>query len=500
MQRQEMRAPVVITLIRNITIALLSFISFPFASQALGDVAMGVYSWSHTFVYYFLILSRLGIPLIAIRECAKVKDDPEELNKKVKTFFTLQLITTLISYLMMAIILFAGRDIIAPLQTRNLIFLLSINFLVGVFSFEWVYIALDKVFYMAMRTIVTTIFGVLLIIVFVKKDHDLFVYALINIVSTIVTVVVNIFNLRKIGIKLNIKQKIDRGYITKSFLFVFLITFVITAYNQNDSLILGYLDPGKSAVGSYAVGVRGIEIVIMIITSLSAVFMVRTTKALEENNLNAFHNIVNYSVNIIFFIGVPALMFMIALAPEIVGFIVQGSDFWTKAAIENAEIAVMMLASLMLTYSLHDSIYQQVLIPLKREKTYLIIMLTALVFNMVFSVVGALYIFPNNKMFAVALATLLGEFVALVALFIIARDYILKHIFNWNNLKIVSSSAISLTLTLLIKSFITLDPLTTIITTIAFGGVFYLLLLFITKEEIVKSLVSRKENHGKSTL
>ena len=499
MQRQEMRAPVVITLIRNITIALLSFISFPFAAQALGDVAMGQYSWAHTFVHYFLILSRLGIPLIAIRECAKVKDNQELLNQKVKTFFVLQLITTLASYLLMAGVLFIGRDVVAPLEIRNLIFLLSINFLVGVFSFEWVYIAFDKVFYMAMRTILTTIFTVILIIIFVQNNRHLFIYAFINIIMTLVTVVINVVNLRKLGVKLNTKEKVERGYITKSFLFVFLITFIITAYNQNDSLILGYLDPTKSAVGSYAVGVRGIEIVITIITSLSAVFMIRTTKALEDQNMKAFHNIVSYSMNIIFFIGVPALMFMIALAPEIVRFIVT-SPYWHPSAVKNAEIAVMMLASLMLTYSLHDSIYQQVLIPLKREKTYFVIMFSALAFNIVFSVIGALFIFPDNKMFAVALATLLSEAIALITLFILMKDYFIKHVANLNNLKIIVSSAISLGVTLVIKNYINLEPLVTIITTIAIGGVFYIALLFLLKEDIVKSLFKKEKTNGEPTV
>lgn len=496
MQRQEMRTPVVITLIRNITIALLSFISFPFAAQALGDIAMGQYSWAHTFVHYFLILSRLGIPLIAIRECAKVKDDPELLNRKVKTFFVLQLITTLASYLLMATILLIGRDVIAPLDIRNLIFLLSINFLIGVFSFEWVYIALDKVFYMAMRTILTTIFTVILIIIFVQNDRHLFLYAFLNIVVTIITVVANIFNLRKLGIKINPKVKVERGYITKSFLFVFLITFVITAYNQNDSLLLGYLDTTKSTVGSYAVGVRGIEIVITIITSLSAVFMIRTTRALEEKNMKAFHNVVSYSINIIFFIGVPAVMFMIALAPEIVKFIVTSSPYWTAAAVKNAEVAVMMLAGLMLTYSLHDSIYQQVLIPLKREKTYLIIMIGALLFNLVFSIVGALYIFPNNKMFAVALASLLSEAIALIILFVLTKDYVVRHVASLNNLKIILSSGAALAISIVIKSFVVLEPLITIITTIAIGGVIYIALLLLLKEDIVKSLFKGNKNNG----
>src|SRR5690554_4655944 len=102
MQRKEMRAPVVFTLIRNVTIALLSFISFPFASQALGTAAMGVYNWANTFVYYFLIISRLGIPLIAIRECAKVKDDKDKLSEKVQSFFVLQLITTALSFVLLS--------------------------------------------------------------------------------------------------------------------------------------------------------------------------------------------------------------------------------------------------------------------------------------------------------------------------------------------------------------------------------------------------------------
>src|SRR5690554_5398654 len=120
MQLKEMRAPVIFTLIRNVTIALLSFISFPFASQALGSVAMGMYTWANTFVYYFLIISRLGIPLIAIRECAKVKDDQEALNKQVQSFFVLQLITTALSFILLIAIMFIGKDRFITGDTWNL--------------------------------------------------------------------------------------------------------------------------------------------------------------------------------------------------------------------------------------------------------------------------------------------------------------------------------------------------------------------------------------------
>lgn len=495
MQRKEMRAPVVFTLIRNVTIALLSFISFPFASQALGSVAMGMYNWANTFVYYFLIISRLGIPLIAIRECAKVKDDPEALNKKVQSFFVLQLITTALSFVLLLAIMFIGKDRFIAGDTWNLIFLLSINFLVGVFSFEWVYIALDRVFYMAIRAIILTIFSAILIIVFVKNDHDLFLYSFINILGTILTVVINIVLLRREGIRFSFKHKLQLRHITKSLLFVFGITFLITAYNQNDSFLLGLLDNSFNSAGAYAVGVRGIEIVITIITSLSAVFVVRTTRAVKDNDFVSFHKIISYSVNIIFFIGVPATMFMIGLAPEIVKFIVQDSPYWTEVAKSNATFAVIILASLMLTYSIHDGIYQQILIPLNKEKIYFFTMLGALIMNITLSVILALFVFRDNPLLAVALVTLATEVIILIVLITLTRQNIARHIFSFNNLKIIGSSALGLTVVMLIKGFFPFtNPLAIIGLSLLVGGVIYLGLLFITREELVYNQFRRDKN------
>ena len=115
---------------------------------------------------------------------------------------------------------------------------------------------------------------------------------------------------------------------------------------------------------------RGIEIVITIITSLSAVFIPRATMALKTNNIKEFNQINNYSTNITFFIALPAVTMMILLAPQIVGFIVSNDIYWSPAAIDNAVLAIMLLATLMFTYSLADNIYQQVLLPLGKERLY----------------------------------------------------------------------------------------------------------------------------------
>lgn len=495
MQRNEMKSPVVFTLIRNITIALLSFISFPFASQALGSIAMGMYSWANTFVYYFLIISRLGIPLIAIRECAKVKDDPESLNSKVQSFFVLQLITTALSFALLTAIMYVGKDRFISGDVWSLIFLLSTNFLIGVFSFEWVYIALDRVYYMSLRSIISTIACTLLIIMFVQNDNYLYVYALINLLATVITVGSNIFLLRKEGIRLSFKRRVHLTHISKSLLFVFGITLIITAYNQSDTLLLGLIDDSFGTTGAYSVGIRGIEIVITIITSLSGVFVIRTTKALRDNDLPSFHRVISYSTNITFFIGVPAVMYMIGFAPEIVGFIVQDSPYWSATEISNAVIAVVLLSGLMLTYSIHDGIYQQILVPLKKEKIYFWTMLCVLFFNISFSIFFAIVVFKDNPLFGVALITLVSELIAITVLLIVMRKYVARHIFSLNNFKIIAASAISLTVVLLTKPLLPAMPYIGYVGIgILTGGVIYLGLLYLTREDIVYAQVKGAKN------
>ncbi len=495
MTRNQLRPNIIVNLIRTLTITLLSFISFPFASTALGDIAMGQYSWANTFVYFFLIISKLGIPTVAIRECAKVKDDKVALSRKIQTYFFLQLITTIISYLVMIVLVYGFGDTIVDLTSRPLVMLLSLNFLIGVFSFEWVYIALEKHFYIALRSVFTGSLGLLLVIMFVRNDRHLFTYAFLALFTTFATVTANLFLLKREGISLLPKSKIVLKGVVKPLIIVFFITLIVTAYNQADSLLLGYVDPTKSLVGSYAVGVRGIEIVITIITSLSAVFIPRATMALKSKNYAEFSQINNYSTNITFFIALPAVMMMILLAPQIVGFIVTSDIYWTQAAIDNAILAVTILASLMFTYSLSDNIYQQVLLPLGKEKMYFYTMIIGLVLNLGLSILSVLTIFSQQPLLGVSLSTMLSDILVLAYLIIVARKYVFKNIFNLNNLKIVFATILIGVFTFFVTPLLPIaQPLTLIAVMIAVAGVIYVITLALLKEDIILETFHKGKN------
>jgi O-antigen/teichoic acid export membrane protein len=485
----KIRPQVFVNLIRTITITLLSFISFPFAAQALGDVAMGQYSWANTFVYYFLIIARLGIPMVAVRECALVKDNKELLNRKIQSFFLLQLITTLLSFTALVTLTFSLGDNLMNADMRSLVMLLSLNFLAGVFSFEWVYIAFEKHFYLGIRTIIITFFTSLLVISFVKSDKFLYVYAFIACLGSLLTSIVNMFSLKREGFSFKPVGNYELKTIVKPLIPVFLLTIVATVYNQTDTLILGLIDESKRAVGSYAVGVRGIEIVITILTSLSAVFIPHATQAFKNNDVQMFKSINEYSVNITFFIAIPAVAMMIILAPNIVNFIVFDNVYWDNASIKNAILATSILASLMFTFSVSENIYQQVLIPIKKERYYLFAIIVGVILNISLSLILGLVAFKSNPLLGVALATFISDILVLIIMLILARKYVLENFLSLNNLKIIIATGVISVASYFLVPYLNFHPLLNVLLTLLGAGIVYIGLLLLFKEKLVTSVI-----------
>ena len=362
------RTNVIVNIIRTLVLTLLSFITFPWVCRYLGANQVGIYTWANTFVLYFLILAKIGIPNLAIRECVKVRDNKELLSNKVQTFFLIQLVTTVLSFGLMTALVFSVTQF---RNTNELIFLLSLNFLSGAFSFEWLFIALEKQFYMSVRSIVVLTLSAILIVVFVQHPDDIYIYALITTSVTLLTAIANlIFARHFISLKKTMPYSI-KEYI-KPLLVIGSISLIISFYNQTDTLILGFIDEGKKEVASYSVGIKGIDVIIGIITALSTVFIPRAAICYAQEDKKYFNRLNAYSVNICLFIVLPAIATMTTLAKPITGLISGTYNFENaEADYLNAPLILVILSSMMITYSISDIIYGQILLPTKKNIIYL---------------------------------------------------------------------------------------------------------------------------------
>ena len=495
------RTNVIINISRTLVLTILSFITFPWVCRYLGSASVGVYTWCNTFVLYFLVLAKIGIPNLAIRECVKVKDNKELLSNKVQTFFLIQLVTTLLSFALMSALVFSVPDLAS---SKEIIFLLSINFLSGAFSFEWLFIALEKQFYMSVRTIVVLALSTLLIIIFVTAPGDIYIYSLLTASVTLITSIANLIYARKF---ISLKKTMPYSFkeLIKPLLVLCSISLIISLYNQTDTFILGFIDKSKNEVASYSVGIKGIDVISGVITALSTVFIPRAAICYAQEDKKYFNRINEYSVNICLFIVLPAIATMTTLAKPITGLISGNTEFSDSLGYVNAPWVLIIVSSMMLTYSISDIIYGQILLPTKKEKYYLYALFGGTLLNVVFSIVFGLFVFPEAPAIGVALGTAITDLLILVFLLSVSWKWIKKAIFNINSLKILVATLAVVGLTLLLKDPIynfALSKLESapnamiveLVSVVLIDAVMYLAILAILKEDLVYSFIRKKKD------
>lgn len=425
--KNQVQSNVIINLIRTVTMTLLSFVTFPYICRVLGDSALGIYSWAAAFVYYFVVLAKVAIPNIAVRECVKVRNDPDELSTKVQEFFIIQAVATLVSFALMTLLVFT---VPALREGKTLIFILSINFLTNVLTFEWLFQAFEKHTYLAIRSIIIASVVDIVIFAVIRRPENVTLYSFLVVLTGILTMLSNLIYLPKL-----IKIKKSRPYNFKQYIpvlsMLLVIAFVGSLYDKTDTFILGLIDPSKAAVGSYAVGVKSIEIVLGIVMSLSAVFMPRAVYYQQKNDEKQFNNLNMYSGNITLLIVLPAIALSTTLAVPITK-VISGLTGYADAG-----TILIVLSSMMVTFSICNIIYTQILIPQKREKLYFYVILGSVVLNVALSIVFGMAIFKNSPAIGVAVGTAVTDLLMMSALLGLTWKNSKQILFNLNNIKLV---------------------------------------------------------------
>ena len=65
----------------QILILIIPLITAPYLSRVVGSEGIGIFSYTYSIVYYFMLLTLLGVNNYGNREIAKVRDSKKELSK-----------------------------------------------------------------------------------------------------------------------------------------------------------------------------------------------------------------------------------------------------------------------------------------------------------------------------------------------------------------------------------------------------------------------------------
>ena len=406
MKQKSLKLNAALNVLRTIMSLIFPIITFPYASRILLPEGIGKVNFVNSIVSYFSMLAMLGIGTYGTREAAKLRNDKEGLNQFCSEVFTINLLSTIVAYVFFFIISFC----IPFLRNyRTLLLLASITILFTTIGIGWFYGGIEEYAYITIRTVLFQIISIALLFIFVKTEKDVVYYLLIGIVSSVGSNLLNLIHARKF-IKLSItKPNISKHF--KPICLLFGITVISSIYNMLDTTMLGFLSNDEQ-VGFYTAATKINKMVLMLVTSVSAVIFPRLSYYANNNETKEFNNLVSKSFSFLLCISIPATIGLNLLSNQIM-LLFSGENFIPA-------IPVMKLMNpIIIIISISSFIGSQIFIPLKKEKTTIRAVSLGAAINFILNLI----LIRKYNAYGAAIATLTAESAVLIHQFIFARQY-----------------------------------------------------------------------------
>ena len=192
MQQRTIKANFVLNL-TNIVVGLLyPIITFPYISRVLLPEGVGLIQFFQSVINYFAMFAALGIPLYAVKEIAKVRDNVELRNQTAREILFLYLSLTLAAY---SVLLLTGLSV-GQFKSNLLLFLiLSVHLFLDAISCEWFYQGIEDFKYITIRSLIVRLISLIALFVFVKSQSDIYIYALLLMIAEAGNYVFNFIHL-----------------------------------------------------------------------------------------------------------------------------------------------------------------------------------------------------------------------------------------------------------------------------------------------------------------
>lgn len=236
MKNKSIKVNALLNGFRTILNLLFPLITFPYVSRILSVNDIGKYNFSNSIVTYFLLIAALGIDKYAIREGTKYRDNRKRFSKFASDLFSLNVISTLFSYLLLAVFLVLS---VKAYDYHTCILILSIQIFFTTLGTEWIYSIYEEYTYITVRSIIFKLISIALLFIFVRREGDYLAYTIITVIASVGANILNFVNARKFcDIKLHFKG-VNWKSMVVPVLIIFASNVAIQIYVNADITMLG---------------------------------------------------------------------------------------------------------------------------------------------------------------------------------------------------------------------------------------------------------------------
>ena len=333
---------------------LVSIVTIPYITRVLSVDGYGNINFAQSISTWLSAICLVGVPTYGIRECAKVRDNPELLSRVVKelliiiTFFTVGVL----SIFALCIFWIPKLRSIAPLMWMFLISTLLLSY--GV---EWFYQAIEQYDYITIRSIIFKAISLFAIFTIVKKPSDWLLYGAI---LALVSCGNNIFNIIRLVRITNLSgvNRIDLKRHRKPLMYFAFLSIASSIYLSFDSVLLGFLS-NNNQVAFYQLAAKLKGICWQVINAIIGVLIPRLSYY-SKKNFEQYKILLNRGFHITFELCLGIFFFLLIYAKPIV--ILISSEKYMQSV-----IPVQIIGFVNLVSCLSYFIGLCVLTPLNRE-------------------------------------------------------------------------------------------------------------------------------------
>ena len=164
----------VYNIIYQVLVLIIPIITAPYLSRIIGKYGIGVYSYTHSIVNYFMLITLLGVNNYGNRTIAKVRDDKEKLSKTFWSIYLFQLLIGCIMLIIYFVYVFAFVD-----KYKNIALIQSIFIISAMLDINWLFFGLEEFKKTITRNSFIKVGNVILIFCLIKTKNDVWKYTLI---------------------------------------------------------------------------------------------------------------------------------------------------------------------------------------------------------------------------------------------------------------------------------------------------------------------------------
>ena len=415
-EKPNVKVNYIYNVIYKIIAVIIPIITTPYLTGVLNAEGIGQVSYIGSFASYFVLFANFGFTYYAQRLIASLRNDKE---KKSIAFFEIliaRLITggfSIFLYLILAIFNVYGDGY------SVIVWIYAIPVVIVLFDVSFYFSGSERFKYIVLRDLAVKIVSTICIFILIKNANDVWIYALILVLSSAISILLLIPGLRNEVSKVDFRSLKPFIHLKKSF-FLFLPLAAASIYPIVDKTIIG-LFINDSATGCYSKAEQIISICSAFVTSMGLVASPKNSLLYKEGKTKELNESIYRAIEFVWFIGIPIMFGIIAVSSHMSPWYLRGEGF------DDAPMIMKLLAPTILFGGFRTVFGLQYLMPTLKDKKFAISVTIGVAVNIAISIISAILF---HSVLGVALASLLSEAVICLIMFLyVKKEFMWKKVF-----------------------------------------------------------------------